>query len=343
LENRLSRTGKLKEDKDMGKTALASPIYGPLAQESAEKKIAVVLPAYNEELTIAEVIAAFHEALPQAELVVINNGSTDATGRIASETLSRLHGQGRVINEWRQGKGNAVRRAFRDVDADIYLLADADLTYPAEQAGELIQPVLDDEADMVVGDRLSGGNYQRENKRPFHDAGNLLVKRLVNGLFKARLADIMSGYRAFNRKFVKSYPILIEGFQLETDMTLHALDKRFRILEIPVDYKDRPPGSCSKLNTVADGARVLLTIIRILRHYRPLIFFGGLTILLGLLGLVAAIPVFQDWLQYHYIYHVPLAILAAALEIVAIIALNVGLVLDSINHQHRMNFERELL
>jgi glycosyltransferase involved in cell wall biosynthesis len=248
-----------------------------------------------------------------------------------------------VINEPRQGKGNAVRRAFSDIDADIYVMVDADLTYPAEMVSMLIQPIIDGKADMVVGDRLSEGHYARENKRRFHGFGNHLVKGLLNCLFGARLKDIMSGYRAFSRKFVKNYPILVEGFQLETDVTLHALDKRFRILEIPVPYKDRPAGSFSKLNTFRDGAKVIFTIAQILRYYRPMAFFGTLALIFAVTGVVASVPVFNDWVTHRYIYHLPLAVLAAALEIVAVMSLGVGLMLDSITHQHRMNAERRLL
>lgn len=305
--------------------------------------IAIILPAYNEELTIAGTIEAFYNQLPKARIVVVNNNSKDATAAIARDTLDRLGALGEVIDEFRQGKGNAMRRAFMDVDADIYVMSDADLTYPAERVHALIRPILNNQADMVVGDRLSGGHYKKENKRNFHGFGNNLVKWLINKLFQANLNDIMTGYRAFSRKFIKNYPILVEGFQIETDVTLHALDKRFRIVEVSVEYTDRPEGSFSKLNTFADGAKVLFTIALILRYYRPLAFFGGLALLFGLLGLVAAIPVFQDWVLHRYIYHVPLAVLAAALELVAVMSLSVGLVLDSITHQDKMNFERHLV
>lgn len=305
--------------------------------------IAVILPAFNEELTIAGTIESFHRELPEARIMVINNNSKDATASIAGNTLKRLGAPGQLINELRQGKGNAVRRAFMDVDADIYVMSDADLTYPAERVHDLIRPIVENDADMVVGDRQSGGHYKSENKRRFHNFGNALVKWLINKLFRADLSDIMSGYRVFSRTFVKNYPVLVEGFQVEIDVTLHALDKRFRIVEIPIEYKDRPPGSFSKLNTFADGAKVLFTIAQILRYYRPLMFFGGLAFLFGVLGLTASIPVFQDWIQYRYIYHVPLAVLAAAFELVAVMSLSAGLVLDSITHQHKMNFERNLL
>lgn len=305
--------------------------------------VAIILPAYNEELTIAGTIEVFYRELPEAQIVVVDNNSTDSTFTIAINTLKQLNAHGEVIKEMRQGKGNAIRRAFSEVDADIFVMSDADMTYPAGRVHELIRPIAEHQADMVVGDRHSGGNYKNQNKRNFHSFGNNLVKTLVNGLFRANLADIMSGYRAFSRKFVKNYPIMVAGFQIETDVTLHALDKRFRIVEIPVEYKDRPDSSFSKLNTFTDGAKVLFTIAQILRYYRPLTFFGALALLFAIFGLMAGMPVFQDWLMYRYIYHVPLAILAAAMELLAALSLSVGLILDSITHQHRMRFEMHLL
>lgn len=305
--------------------------------------IAVVLPAYNEEKTIASTIEDFYQVLPDATIWVINNRSNDATEQIALNTISCLKCKGGVINERRPGKGNAVRRAFLEVDADIYILADADLTYPAEQVNELVAPIIAGEADMVVGDRHSAGHYAAENKRALHGFGNRLVRNLVNKLFRANLVDIMSGYRALSRRFVKSYPILVEGFEIETDMTLHALDKRFRIVEIPVNYRDRPMGSFSKLNTLRDGARVISTIGNILRYYRPLVFFGSAAIFFALFGLIASAPVINDWVTEGYIYHIPLAILATGLEIVAIVFAAIGLILDSITHQEKRNFEREFM
>jgi len=314
-----------------------------LASNVPAGRIAVILPAYNEEQTIAATIEDFCHALPEAQIWVINNRSTDTTEVIAKSKLQQLTCQGGVINEPRPGKGNAVRRAFHDIDADIYVLADADMTYPAIHARDLIAHVASGEADMVVGDRHSQGHYANENKRALHGFGNQLVRILVNKLFRSNLVDIMSGYRVFSRRFVKNYPILVEGFEIETDMTLHALDKRFRVLEIPVNYRDRPEGSFSKLNTLRDGARVLSTIGNILRHYRPLTFFGGAAILVSLLGFISAIPVLNDWITERYIYHVPLAIFATGLEIVAIVLAAVGLILDSIAHNDKRNFEREFL
>lgn len=320
-------------------------LYGACGQlfSIGMTRIAVILPAYNEAITIVGTIEAFYRQLPKAHIIVIDNNSSDNTGKLARDTLQRLNARGEVIDECRQGKGIALRRAFTDIDADIYVMADADMTYPAEMVHVLIQPILDNTADMVVGDRHSAGDYKRQNRRHFHQFGNALVNALVNKLFRADLKDIMSGYRALNRKFVKNYPILVEGFQIETDMTLHALDKRFRIFEIPIEYKDRPQGSHSKLNTFADGTNVLFTIAQILRYYRPLLFFGGFAAVFSILGLLAAIPVFSDWFQYRYIYHVPLAVLSSALELVGVLALAAGLILDSITHQHRMKFELDLL
>lgn len=301
--------------------------------------VAVILPAYNEEKTVAGSIKAFHAALPEAFILVVNNNSRDETAKLARECLDALQCKGAVINERRQGKANALRRAFLDVDAEVYLTADADLTYPAERACDLVLPIVRGEADMVVGDRLSGGDYARENKRKFHGFGNNLVLSLVNVLFGSRLADIMSGYRAFSRDFVKSYPILVEGFEVETDVTLHALHHRFRILEVPIEYKDRPAGSHSKLSTVRDGARVIFAIMQIMRFYRPLRFFGMFALLFSIVGLACGIPVVSEYIQTQYVSHVPLAILATGFEILAGVFLAIGLLLDSVAHQSMVNFE----
>jgi len=305
--------------------------------------IAVVLPAYNEAITLADTLRDFHAALPEAQIWVVDNASTDDTARIARETLAALGAQGGVLSESRKGKANAVRRAFLDVEADVYLMCDADSTYPAARARDLLQPVLAGTADMVVGDRHSGGHYASENKRPMHGAGNSLVTFLVNRLFRAKLADILSGYRAFSRRFVKTYPIIVEGFEIETDLTLHALDKRLRVLEMPVEYRDRPAGSASKLNTLRDGARVLWVILQLFRYYRPLLFFGWLSLFMLLFALAASAPVFADWFRYQYIYHVPLAILAAASAVVSTVLVAIGLILDGIAHENRRRFEAALL
>jgi glycosyltransferase involved in cell wall biosynthesis len=304
--------------------------------------IAVVLPAYNEELTIADTILDFHRELPDAMIIVVNNASSDDTAVVARRTITESSVNGMVIDEPRAGKANAVRIGLRAFNADIYIMADADLTYPAKHVHELIKPIKEGMADMVVGDRLSHGRYREENKRQFHNLGNNLVCTLVNKLFKADLKDIMSGYRAFSRRFTQNYPILVEGFQLETDMTLHALDKRFRIVEIPVEYRDRPAGSSSKLHTFRDGARVLTTILDIFRHYRPLLFFGMIAFLLLVSALGFSVPVMNDWIRHKYIYHVPLAILSSALVLLSTLAMSVGLILDSIAYQHRMDYEQNI-
>ena len=306
-------------------------------------RLVVVLPAYNEALTIAQSIEGFHRALPDAAIWIVDNRCSDNTRAIAIQTLSELNCQGGVLSERRPGKANALRRAFMDHEADIYVVSGADCTYPPEAAEELIAPVLAGAADMVVGDRHSAGNYAAENKRLLHGFGNRLVRDLVNGLFRTRLSDVMSGYRVLNRRFVKSYPILVEGFEIETDMTLHALDKRFRIVEIPVNYHDRPAGSFSKLSTVKDGMRVLKTIGNIMRHYRPLAFFGSSALVFGLLGLLAGWPVVSEWIATHNIDRLPLAILATGLEIVAVLLLGIGLILDSMVHQNKLQFELDLL
>lgn len=314
-----------------------------MTHKEGNPKIAVILPAYNEEKTVAATINGFRLALPEASIWVINNRSNDDTEQAALREINQHCCQGGVIREPRPGKGNAVRRGFMEVNADVYVLADADLTYPSAQARLLMEPILRGDADMVVGDRHSNGRYAVENKQPLNGFGNKLVRWLVNRLFSSELKDIMSGYRVLNKNFVKHYPILVGGFEIETDMTLHALDKRFRITEIPIDYKDRPAGSLSKLNAVRDGYRVIKTIFNILRHYRPLLFFGSSGVVFMLLGLAAGIPVIEEWIQYQFIYRVPLAILASGLAVISIILVAIGLILDLIAHQDKLNFERSLL
>ena len=306
-------------------------------------KIAIILPAYNEEFTIRETIEAFYKESPKARFIVVDNNSFDNTSKIAKSTLKKNNIDGLVIHERAQGKGNALRAAFMRVDADIYVIADADMTYPASSIHELILPIKNDEADMVVGDRHSNGKYKIENKRKFHGFGNFLVNTIINILFGSKLKDSMSGYRAFSYHFIKNYPILVSGFQVEVDMTLHALDKRFRIREIPIDYKDRPTGSNSKLNTISDGTKVIFALAQILRYYKPLIFFNSISMTFPFSGFLAGYPVLIDWINYKYIYHIPLAILACSLEIAALIFFAIGLMLDSISHQNKMNYEHTIL
>ena len=306
-------------------------------------EIAILLPAFNEELTIKDTILSFFDEVPKALIVVIDNNSNDKTASIAKKTFERYNINGILLRENRQGKGNAIRYAFKKIDVKIYVMADADMTYPAFQVHELIKAIKHEDIDMCVGDRLSNGTYEKENTRALHSFGNSLVKNLVNKLFSSNINDIMSGYRAFSRHFVKNYPILVEGFELETDMSLHALDKRFKIKEIPIVYKDRPDGSLSKLNTFDDGFKVLLTIFRIFRYYRPFIFFTLLSLFFLVLCLICSVPVFDDWFMHRYIYHVPLAILATGLGLISIIFFSLGIMLDSISHLSKLEFEQRTL
>ena len=307
------------------------------------KNIAVILPAYNEELTIKETILDFYKELPNAKLVVIDNNSEDETANIVKNVFKEFKINGELLFEQRRGKGNAIRFAFQKIEADIYIMADADKTYAASEVHKLLKPVFEEDVDMCIGDRIIEGNYKRENKRAFHTFGNQLVQKLVNRLFETNISDIMSGYRVFSRRFVKNYPILVEGFELETDMTLHALDKRFKIKEIAIEYKNRPKGSFSKLNTFSDGFKVIITIFKIFRYYKPFIFFTYLSCFFVFLSLFAAIPVFNDWFMYKYIYHVPLAILSTGLALISIIFFALGIILDAISYQNKLEFEKKLL
>lgn len=300
-------------------------------------KTAVLIPCYNEELTIEKVIKDFKQELPDADIYVYNNNSKDKTEKIARENGAI------VVNEYKQGKGNVVRSQFMDIDADIYVMVDGDDTYPAEFVHNLIEPIKNGEADMVIGDRLSNGTYQKENKRHFHEFGNNLVRKAINVLFKTNLKDIMTGYRVFNKRFVKNMPVLSEKFEIETEMSLYALDKRYIIKEIPIIYRDRPEGSVSKLNTFGDGIKVIKTIIRMFKDYMPFKFFGIIALILILLGLLVGIPVLIEFFQTSYITKVPSAILATGLMSLAAISLQCGIILNTITRQHRENYELNLL
>jgi glycosyltransferase involved in cell wall biosynthesis len=311
--------------------------------KSSGKGVAVVLPAFNEELTVADTVRDFHRELPDAAIFVIDNRSTDGTAEVAADALWDLGCEGSVIFEPSPGKGSALRRAFTDIDADVYVMADADTTYPAGDVHELLEPVIRGEADMVVGDRISGGHYSRENNRPLHNLGNSIIKWTVNFLFSARLSDITSGYRVLSRRFVKTYPLLVSGFEVETDMTMHALHNRLRVRELPTNYVDRPDGSVSKLRTVSDGARVFFTIAQIMRFYRPLAFFLSMAFVTAVAGVLAAMPAIVDWLEHRYVYHVPLAVLSVGLCLAAIVLFAVGLILDSVARYERLAFEQRWL
>ena len=297
------------------------------------EKIAVLLPAYNEEVTIVKVIEDFRRVLPHADIYVYDNNSKDKTNQLAREA-------GAIVRfEPRQGKGNVVRSMFREIDADYYIMADADDTYPAEEVEALLQPLRDGLADMTIGDRLSNGTYAEENKRGFHGFGNNLVRLLVNKLYKGNYNDIMTGYRGFNRLFVKNFPVLSPGFEIETELSIHSLDKRFKLVEVPITYKDRPEGSESKLSTFSDGFKVLRMIFNLLKDYKPLIFFSILTFLFFVLGLIVGIPVISEFARTGMIDKVPSAVLATGFMILSALSFVAGFILDTVVRQHRMQYE----
>lgn len=300
-------------------------------------KIAILVPCYNEEQTIGKVIRDFKCEVPSAEIYVYDNNSSDKTFEIAKSA-------GAVVRrEFKQGKGFVVRQMFMDIDADIYVLVDGDDTYPVEFVGEMITLVQSGRADMVTGDRLSNGSYSSENKRKFHNLGNNLVRFAINTLFHADIKDVMTGYRVYNKKFVKNWPVMSNGFEIETEMTLHALDKRYVIEEIPIDYRDRPEGSESKLNTFSDGIKVVGTIFKIFKNYRPMLFFGVISLAVCLLGMVCGMPVIDEYIKTHFIHHIPLTILAAVLEMLALNLLTCGLVLDTLVEKNKESYEINLI
>ena len=295
-------------------------------------KIAVLIPCYNEAATIEKVVRDFRAALPEATVYVYDNNSTDGSGDLARAA-------GAVVRrERRQGKGNVIRTMFRDIEAECYLMADGDDTYPAEQARQLTDAVLLEGADMAVGDRLSS-TYFTQNKRPFHNLGNVLVRGLVNRFFHGQIVDIMTGYRAFSRLFVKSFPVLSKGFEIETEMSIHALDKNFRLVNVPVDYRDRPAGSHSKLNTYSDGARVLMTVFRLVKDYKPLAFFSAVSLLLILFAGVLFVPVFLEYLDTGLVERFPTLIVAGFLAVGGLLTLCCGLILDTVIKKERQDFE----
>jgi glycosyltransferase involved in cell wall biosynthesis len=305
-------------------------------------QITIILPAYNEELTIKKTILDFHKNLPDAFICVINNASFDDTESIAKNIIKEENIAGIVLTENRKGKAYAVRKGFQEIDSEIYILTDADCTYQGSDVSSLLEPIFKKEADLVVGDRHKAGAYKKENKRMFHYFGNQLVKIAINFLFKANLNDIMSGYRVMTKKFVKNFPILSEGFELETELTLHALDKRFRIKEISIEYKDRPTGSFSKLNTISDGIKVIKTIIWIFKYYKPFVFFGTLSLFFFISGLASGYPVIYEYFKTRYILHLPLAILSMGFMVMSLISFSIGLVLDTIVKFHKFEYEVRL-
>jgi len=302
-----------------------------------KEKIAVLIPCYNEEVTIEKVIKDFRKELPECDIYVYDNNSKDKTSEIAKKNGAI------VVPEYKQGKGNVVRSMFYDIEADLYVMVDGDDTYPAEFVHRLIEPVREGKADMCIGDRLSNGTYQKENKRPFHEFGNNIVKKLINVLFKTNLKDIMTGYRVFNKKFVKNMPVMAPKFEIETEMSLYALDKRFTILEIPIIYRDRPEGSKSKLNTLSDGIKVLKTIIKMLKDYRPLFFFSIIALVMFIISLIIGIPVIVEYFKTRFITKVPSAVLASGCMILAVIIEQCGLILDTVVKINKENYQLNLL
>ena len=298
--------------------------------ENNQPSVAVLLPCFNEEVTIGKVVRDFKAALPDATVYVYDNNSTDRTAEIAAA-------EGAIVRrEPRQGKGNVIRAMFEDIDADVYVMADGDDTYPADAAPAMVSKVLDG-YDMVIGDRLSS-TYFQENKRPFHNFGNRLVRGSINGLFNAHVTDIMTGYRAFNFTFVKTYPVLSRGFEVETEMTIHSLNNNLRLYEMPIQYRDRPEGSVSKLDTVGDGIKVMSTIFRMIREYKPLPFFGTIGLLIGAIGILLCGGVTYEFTKTGLVARFPTLIGAIMLVIVGLLLFATGIILDVIAKNDRKTF-----
>ena len=301
-----------------------------LVPENQSPTVAVLLPCYNEEVTIGKVVRDFKASLPQADIYVYDNNSTDRTAEIAAAA-------GAIVRkEPRQGKGNVIRAMFEDIDADVYIMSDGDDTYPADAAPAMVDKILEG-YDMVIGDRLSS-TYFQENKRPFHNFGNRLVRGSINGLFGAHVTDIMTGYRAFSFTFVKTYPVLSRGFEVETEMTIHSLNNNLRLYEMPIQYRDRPEGSVSKLDTVGDGIRVMSTIFRMIREYKPLPFFGGLGLIIGIVGIVLCGTVTFEFAKTGVVTHFPTLIGAVMLVIAGLLLIIAGIILDVMAKNDRKTF-----
>jgi glycosyltransferase involved in cell wall biosynthesis len=298
-------------------------------------KVALLIPCYNEEKTIAKVIEDARRFLPEAVVYVYDNNSTDDTAKIAKE-----HGA-IVRQERQQGKGNVLRRMFREIDAECYVLTDGDDTYPLENAKEMVRLVLEEKADMVVGDRLSS-TYFSENKRPFHNLGNSLVRGSINGLFHCDIKDIMTGYRTFSYNFVKTFPVLSKGFEIETEMTIHAVNNNMQIANVIVDYRDRPEGSESKLNTYSDGFKVLRTIARLFRVYKPMQFFSLVSLVLLLISFGFFLPVFLDYVKTGLVAKFPTLIVCGFVALAAIQSFFAGMILSNNANKDRRDFEFQL-
>lgn len=298
-------------------------------------KIAILIPCYNEEKTIEKVVRDAKAALPEAVIYVYDNNSKDRTVELAKRV-------GAVIrHEYMQGKGNVIRRMFREIDAQCYIMVDGDDTYPMEYAAQMAELVLEKHADMVVGDRLST-TYFTENKRPFHNLGNSVVRGSINTLFKSEIKDIMTGYRAFSYQFVKTFPVMSKGFEIETEMTIHAVNNNMQVENVLVEYRDRPEGSESKLNTFSDGFKVLMTIIRLFREYKPFQFFGLISLFLILLSVVFFVPVLIEYVETGLVLKFPTLIVCGFSALAAIQSLFSGLILQNIVQRDRKNFEMDL-
>lgn len=299
-------------------------------------KIAVLIPCYNEAKTIEKVVTDFKSVLPEAVIYVYDNNSSDGTDEIAEKA-------GAVVRyEYKQGKGNVIRRMFREIDALCYIMADGDDTYPAEYAPEMAEKVLKRNADMVVGDRLSS-TYYEENKRPFHNFGNSMVKKSINLLFNSDINDIMTGYRAFSYEFVKTYPVLSKGFEIETEMSIHAIDKNMQVENVIIDYRDRPDGSESKLNTYSDGFKVIRTIFRLFRDYKPFAFFALIAAILFILALAFFIPVLAEYFKTGLVAKFPTLIVCGFVALASIQSMFSGLTLESLRRKSKQDFEMRLL
>lgn len=304
--------------------------------EHRNNKIAVLIPCYNEEVTIHKVVSDFKRELPEADIYVYDNNSSDNTSKLAKDA-------GAIVRfEPRQGKGNVVRQMFRDIDADCYLMVDGDDTYPAESARELCEPILNGEADMTVGDRLSNGTYAEENKRAFHGFGNDLVRAMIKWIYGYSFDDVMTGYRAFSRPFVKTFPVMSEGFQIETEISIHAVDRRWRIKDVPIVYRDRPEGSVSKLNTIGDVMKVMIAIASLFKNYRPLKFFSLAALVLAAIGLLLGIPVIVEFFETGLVPRLPTALLATAFMFLCGLSFATGLVLDNLAKTERKQWELEV-
>ena len=297
-----------------------------------KSKIAVLIPCYNESKTIEKVVKDYKNALLEADIYVYDNNSTDGTDEIARKA-------GAIVRyERKQGKGNVIRSMFREIEADCYLMIDGDDTYPAESAREMCNYVLNDNVDMVIGDRLSS-TYFTENKRAFHNFGNRIVRWSINTIFRSKINDIMTGYRAFSYQFAKSYPVLSKGFEIETEMTIHAIDKNFTLKEIPVQYRDRPAGSVSKLNTYKDGVKVIKTIATLFKEYKPGLFFNIISLLIFIIAAILAIPVFVEYMNTGLVPRFPTLIVACILLVICLLLTTTSIILQVIVKKNKQIFE----